>query len=122
MADSANSTTLSENSIKLTDLSFVKASDGTRRHLFWNVKNTNKYEIDESLGQVFALEYLAYEAQLEGDHYPILPSIIADMPRDLTGIEITFLGLVGFAAIDGRREAKRIADYWAETIPHTKVA
>lgn len=113
MANTAHSTTLSSKTRKVTDLSFVKASDGTKPHMFWNVQSTGDHELDEDLGAKLVLEYLEYEAQRD-DSYPILPHILSDMPRPYTAIEITFIGLIGFAAIDGRYEAKRIASYWAE--------
>lgn len=117
MADTANSTALikktNDEKIEITDLSFINVSDGKHCPVFWDVKATGDRNKDRIFGARYAIEYLEFEAnQLAG--YPILPSIIRDMPRKLTAIEVTFLGLIGYAATSGRYEAKRIAGYWKE--------
>ncbi len=75
------------------------------------VKSTGDYAADCVTGQRLALEYLAYEeADKGGPGY--LPSIVADMPRKLTGIEVAFLGMVAYAAASGAWRARQISAYW----------
>ena len=78
------------------------------RH-FWLVKATGDYGADCDLGTRLGLEYLAYQNTREGSY---LQHIVADMPRNLTGVEIGFLAMVSFAAGAGAHRAREIADYW----------
>lgn len=93
-------------------LSFVgsrpKGEPGVPRK-FWTVVDHH----DARLGQILALEYLAYEEQdhLRGDP-GLLPNIVSDMPRDLGQTEISFLTLVAYAAAVGRHEAVRVNNFW----------
>jgi len=81
---------------------------------FWKVTPTGNYERDCKTGYEFALLFLAAEEQATGG--TLLPSVVADMPRgsDLTGVEIGFLMLVGFAATDGAERARVIANHWRQ--------
>ena len=79
---------------------------------FWHVKPTGDLWADEVTGESLALEYLTYEETKGPDSPTILPSIVADMPRDLTSIEISFLTVVGFAAAEGPHRAREICAYW----------
>lgn len=105
----------------IEDLSFIgrrKKGEpgGTPRH-FWRVKPTGDYGADCKIGQRLALEYLAYEeASLKkpGGGATILALIVGDMPRETTGIEVAFMQMVAFAAVEGAGRARRIAAYWAE--------
>lgn len=95
-------------------LSFVrrrKRNEKGRSPLcFWNVAATGDYSIDCDTGQQLALEYLAYQEASDGPS--ILQQIVADMPRDLTGIEVAFLDLVGMQAKAGKGRARQIVTYW----------
>jgi len=94
-------------------LSFVK-NCRVRRHgrlrNFWHVKPTGDYGADCAIGSKFALEYLKYEetAQPGG----LLQIIVADMPRDLTGIEVAFLATVAYAASRARQVIAHHNRYW----------
>ena len=78
------------------------------RH-FWRVKPSGDYGADCELGTRLGLEYLAYQNTVEGSY---LQQIVADMPRNLTGVEIGFLTMVSFAAGAGAHRAREIAAYW----------
>jgi hypothetical protein len=86
----------------IADLSFVKSKRNGRR-CFWHVRSTGDDCKDEKLGQRVALEYLAYQEADTG---------VADMPRKLGPIEISFLTLVSYAAGAGAYKARRVAAYW----------
>lgn len=96
---------------KASDLSFVL--DRPRKgRCFWNVKPSGRYDADCRLGERLALEYLAYEeADVGGPG--LLPSIVCDMPRELTGVEIAFLQLVALQARAGRGRAQQIVGHWS---------
>jgi len=38
--------------------------------------------------------------------------IVADMPRELTGVEVGFLTMVSYAAGAGAYRARQVAAYW----------
>ena len=78
---------------------------------FWNVKPTGRYEEDCDTGGRLALEYLSFIA---AGYAPDLQGIVADMPRKLTGIEVGFLTMVGYAAQAGQREAARLSEFWKD--------
>ena len=80
---------------------------------FWHVQPTGDYHADCKTGQQFALAYLEYEENDVGG-CGVLNMIVQDMPREMSGIEHSFLQMVCFQAKAGRGEAKRIARYWEE--------
>lgn len=80
----------------LFHLSFVATGDQSPA-CFWNVAATGDYAEECEIGRRLALEYLALEAA-EENGMGHLPKIVADMPRDLTGVEIAFLATVARAA------------------------
>ncbi len=105
--------------MELTDLSFVTDRDGKtlpkrkKKQLprcFWNVMPTGDYGADCHIGFRLAMEYLRYEEA--SDDAPILNLIVNDMPRPLTGVEVGFLQIVGFAAPVGINRADRILRHW----------
>ena len=108
----------------IADLSFVASRDGKTLpkptgdqgpRCFWNVTPTGDGWRDDELGCALALEYLALEeADTHGPGH--LAKIIADMPRSLTNIEISFLTMVAYAAAAGADRAREIAAYWEEQI------
>jgi hypothetical protein len=79
------------------DLSFVvdrpQPSDKSFPRTFWSVTATGDYTADCATGVRLGREYLDYEKR-EHEGPPLLPWIVADMPRDLTGIEIGFLSAI----------------------------
>lgn len=79
------------------DLSFVadlpKTSPKSPPRTFWSVTATGDYSADCATGERLAREYLDYEKR-EHEGPPLLPWIVADMPRDLTGIETSFLSII----------------------------
>ena len=77
---------------------------------WWSVKPTGDYDADCRTGRKMGLEYLAYEASENSGG--VLGLIVAAMPRELSGIEVSFLQLVSFAAAAGHARAERIAAYW----------
>ena len=91
------------------ELSFAK-----KRGNYWNVKATGDYDKDCALGGRLALEYLAFEEQDRGGP-GLLQHIVADMPRDFTGVEVGFLTMVSWAAAAGAHRAREIAAYWDKT-------
>jgi hypothetical protein len=97
-------------------LSFVtkrrKRAPGVLPLHYWTVQPSGDYEADCVTGDRLALEYLAYD-EAEGD-FPLLGLIVADMPRETTGVEVGFMSLIGFAARKGAGEARRISTYWAK--------
>jgi hypothetical protein len=101
-------------------LSFVALRDGRTLLLpkegefprcFWHVKPTGDHGADGRLGEQMALEYLAYEEA--NTKMPLfLQWIVADMPRKLGPIEVSFLTMVTYAARAGRRQAEEVSAYW----------
>ena len=82
---------------------------GWRR--FWDVRPTGDYAADCATGGRFGLEYLAYlEANRIGEG--CLGSIVREMPRDLSGIEIGFLHAVSNAARAGAWQARQIEAWY----------
>lgn len=100
---------------KIESLSFIgtrkKGEPGDFPRHFWRVSPTGDYQADCETGRALALEYLAYE-EASPESCGILPMIVGDMPRDLTGIEISFLMMVRYAARAGAPEARRVDAYW----------
>jgi hypothetical protein len=97
---------------QIIDLPFV-TPEGERPRHFWTVTSTDDYGEDCRTGDRFALTYLRFEAALDHNLEPfILPWIIRDMPRELTGIEIGFLTIIDAAAQHGIAEAERLVAYW----------
>lgn len=95
----------------IRSLSFIQDRKRGGR-LFWNVSASGNYTIDCELGGRLAVEYLTYEEQDEGGA-GLLQLIVRDMPRDLTGVELTFLQLVALQAKVGRGRARQITEYWS---------
>jgi hypothetical protein len=104
----------------ITRLSFVADRDGkalqkpTGRQFprcFWHVKSTGDFTADDLMGERLALEYLAYEEANKGT-VCLLPWIVADMPRKLGPIEISFFTTVGYAAKAGAQRAREVVAYW----------
>jgi len=65
------------------------------RRCFWHVSPTGNYLADIETGNWLAVEYLDHD---QGGRPP-LQWIVGDMPRELSGIEIGFLRLIGLAAV-----------------------
>ncbi len=93
------------------------------KRCFWHVSPSGHYGEDCRTGEQLALEYLECQssAAATGSY---LSWIVADMPRDLSGIEIGFLMIVSVAAAAGRAEG--IARYrhferWRESITDPKI-
>jgi hypothetical protein len=83
------------------------------RRCFWLVRSTGDFDQDQRLGEEYGLAFLRWEvAQDHNVHYWVLPKIIADMPRELTSIEIAILTIVGIAACAGVDDADRVAARW----------
>lgn len=59
---------------------------------FWRVSPIGDYERDIETGNRLAVKYL------DRGGWPPLQWIVADMPRELTGVEVGFLRLIGLAA------------------------
>jgi hypothetical protein len=99
---------------RIGDLSFVRKnrSDGQLGRHFWSIEATGDYDGDCQLGERLALEYLAFEEADRGAGGGHLQHIVGDMPRPLTGVEISFLMMVSFAAGAGAHEARRISAFW----------
>ena len=113
----------------IRQLSFVadrKLSDRKKHNFprnFWNVRPSGDYSADSVLGQKYALEYLAYEASIDHNESPnILGWIVADMPRELTGVEVGFFSIIGAAATAGIAEGERLARYWEHSRTGRRVA
>ncbi len=90
-----------------------KAPPGQPLRCFWHVKPTGGYAHDCEKGKALAFEYLAFEeADVGGSGH--LQLIVADMPRQLTGVEISFLTMVSYAAGAGAgaARARGVAAYW----------
>jgi len=106
--------------MKIQDLTFVASRDGKQLpkpvgdqlpRCFWHVQSSGDYHQDTTTGEKLALEYLAYEEANIGG-CSILGQIVKDMGRPLTGIEVGFLEMVGFAAGAGAHRARRVSAYW----------
>jgi hypothetical protein len=100
-------------------LSFVKTLDRVREgpsgrpsgRCFWNVTPSGNYTEDCIIGEKLALEYLAYE-EAHTDVGTILAWIVGDMPQKHTGVEVSFLIMVAYAASAGAQRAREVAAYW----------
>lgn len=99
----------------IEDLSFVASRDGVQLpkytegqlpRCFWSVPTRGSYSAECDLGAELALEYLAFEEN--NPSCPILNLIVTDMPSPLTGVEVGFLIMVGFAASAGADYARRV--------------
>lgn len=77
---------------------------------FWHVAPCGNYTKDLDVGVRLALEYLETHSE-EGRPLAPLQWIVCDMPREMSGIEIGFLSVVGAAATAdstaGRRYVER---------------
>lgn len=90
-----------------------QATKGQRPRCFWHVQPTGNYRADCQTGQEYALAYLEYEGNdLSGPGF--LNWIVEDMPREMSGIEHSFLQMVCFQAKAARGCARRLANYWVE--------
>lgn len=76
---------------------------------FWHVKRSGNAWLDSLTGEKYALKYLEYLATAE---IGCLPSIVADMPRQRSTMEIAFLSLIDTAARSGRFAAEQESAYW----------
>jgi hypothetical protein len=85
---------------------------GPPRH-FWKVRSLGDGFADCALGGEYALAYLQFEAAQDGKL--LLPWIVADMPRELTQLEIGFLSLVGEAAAAGLHRAEALEAHYRES-------
>jgi hypothetical protein len=102
---------------QIIDLPFVAerspCAEGEFPRHFWTVRPTGDHGEDCRTGDRYALTYLRFEAALDHNLHPfILPWIVRDMPRELTGIEIGFLTIIDAAAQHGIAEAERLSAYW----------
>lgn len=112
----------------ITSLSFVADRDGKALpkydrkkdrlpRCFWHVPKIadetkpGGYTTNSTLGERLALEYLAYE-ETSDVGAPMLANIVCDMPRPLTGVEVGFLQIVGYAASAGAARARRVSKHW----------
>lgn len=82
-----------------TDLPFIALRDGKKLPkakkgqpicCFWHVTPTHNYKADCKTGEQLADTYLDFISQYPDDA-DLLPEIISDMPKPMTGIEIGFL-------------------------------
>ena len=100
--------------VEIADLPFIRDGkrrpNGSRRH-FWNVEPSGRYAEDCETGERFALAYLDYLTN-NPDCPGVLPMIVADMPREITGIEVAFLQHISFAAQAGAWRARQISAFW----------
>lgn len=95
-----------------TDCSFVRVIKEGRKTMgcnFWTVSPSGNYSADCKTGNALALEYLKF---LTKSAFP-LQWIVFDMPREATGIEVGFLGVVTRAAALGASVA---GDYLPELL------
>ena len=97
------------------DLPFVadrKRSEPGWPRCFWNIDQAD--DTTGLTGEHYALAYLRWLRDHPDDGRPgFLPSIVADMPRDITGIEIGFLVIIDHAAQrGGLAAAERLVAYW----------
>jgi hypothetical protein len=86
--------------LELTDLSFVRdgkgiGSKGANR-CFWHVTSSGSYTKDCEAGKALALEYLAFTQ----DQSLPLQWLVDDM-KQVSGLEVGFLGSIGRAASVG---------------------
>jgi hypothetical protein len=102
----------------IADLPFVADrkkpfAPGQWPRCFWSVTPTGNYEADCRTGDEYALAYMRYRNATS--EIGSLATIVKDMPRDLTGIEVGFLQLMDYAAMYGVGAAEaRVAycDQW----------
>lgn len=78
---------------------------------FWHVNPTGDHAEDCNTGRQYALVYLDFEENDVGGS-GVLNMIVKDMPREMSGIEHTFLQMVCFQAKAGRGRARRLAAHW----------
>jgi hypothetical protein len=107
----------------ILDLPFVadrkRNEPGRLPRNFWKVGPAGDYDItgsytaDCKTGRYYALAYLrwlrVHRAECSGG---FLATIVADMPSDLTGIEVGFLAIIDHAAEHGLDAAERLVAYW----------
>jgi hypothetical protein len=75
-------------------MTLPKWTEGQLPRCFWHVKPTGDRQEADSHG------------------LPLLPGIVADMPRKLTGVEIGFLSVMSHAARAGVGAARELVAYW----------
>jgi hypothetical protein len=95
----------------ITTLSFVAdrkkaglppATGRRGKRCFWHVSPSGHYGQDWRTGEQFAIEFLGCLSSSNEATLFNLSWIVADMPRDLSGIENGFLTIVSAAAAAGR--------------------
>jgi hypothetical protein len=122
-AQSKVSTAKLSTKIRSRDLPFVKDNSKGDR-CFWNVAPTGDYGVDCEIGHNFALAYLEYLQT--PNTTSLMPQILPEMPRKVTGIEVGFFTMVDHAAKAGSAAAFDLAAYWsrchAEAHRKTKTA
>lgn len=87
---------------------------------FWHVSPTGKWGDDCRTGEMLAVEYLKVQS---GKDAPgsFLQWIVEDMPRELTGVEVGFLTIVGHSAAAGAPYGYRLFQYWEQCREEGKV-
>jgi hypothetical protein len=94
----------------VTRLPFVKDKSKSGRH-FWTVVPTGDFAVDCAIGEKYGLAYLEY---LQTTNITsLMPQILPQMPRKLTGIEVGFFTMVDHAARAGSSAAFDLAAYWS---------
>lgn len=84
---------------------------------WWSVTPSGDYAEECEVGSAMALEYFDYCERPDGGN--CLAHIVADMPRELSGIEIGFLAIIDAAAKAGRNNGRNTARYWQRSAIET---
>lgn len=116
-ARSARNTRCADKVDEIGQLSFVAPPPKGGR-IWWKVKPTGDYTEDCWTGERLALEYLNFVEKYPGGS--VLQSIVCDMPRPLSGVEIGFLTMVCHAARTGAYRAREISAYWDRKWPERR--
>lgn len=83
--------------------------EGTPRRSFWSVKPTSDYLDDIRAGRLMAVEWLNL-SKSGAFNAPPLAWVVREMPRDLTGVEIGFLALIGEVATSAAERGREAFD------------
>jgi hypothetical protein len=86
-------------------LSFVRGRN------FWHVEPTGDWVDENKIGRRLGLEYLEFQQRHD---LPILGWIVKDMPREFTGIEVAFLGVMALAVAASGNHALAFASQRSE--------
>lgn len=92
---------------EIIDLPFVDdvGMGEKQNRKFWNVQPNGDYGDECIIGKAHAFEYLQYSMMTNANH---MTWIVKDMPRNLTGIEVGFLEIIGeYARTGARLQAQR---------------